>query len=344
MSIQAMVWVIEHSQSRLADRCVMFSIANHTDREGRNAWPSTQTISHEARISKRQVQISTARLVEDGELAIGKNLGPRGTNLYSLPLMTQGSPTLLAGGPEGTCRGAESAGVQNLRGEKPAPGAKFPAAKGRNSAPEPFFEPSLEPSQTTAVAPPPLTGPSEANREDERSPMSAGSPSPSSPTPQSRQPEIVSPGAAAKAANCRTVKPIPLIRQISDALARMFAEEFQDTPAWGPADYAQLAKTLTRHPMSVEQICARYANMLHSPDRFHNSKGGSLLYFATHIDEFLRPVPVYGGGNGKLYGSALHDANMRAGAEALRRAEERSRQATPDVCGSSGSDREPGTN
>jgi len=146
MSIQALVWVIEHSQSRLADRCVLMSIANHCDREGKNAWPSINTISHEAKVSPRQVQISIVRLSKTGELSVARSRGPHGTNLYSLPMMTEGNPTLLAEIPESDKRGEKSAGAQNLRGECFSSRVQNLTRKPHDSAPEPSLEPSQEPS------------------------------------------------------------------------------------------------------------------------------------------------------------------------------------------------------
>jgi Helix-turn-helix domain len=146
MSIQALVWVIEHSQSRLADRCVLISIANHCDRDGDNAWPSIQTISHEAKLSVRQVQGSIARLSKMGELRVARNRGPHGTNLFSLPRLKVVNTTLLGKIPDQEMGGAESAGVQNLRGERFTNEVQNSVRKPHNSAPEPSLESSLEPS------------------------------------------------------------------------------------------------------------------------------------------------------------------------------------------------------
>jgi len=153
MSIQAVVWVIEQSQSRLADRCVLISIANHCDRQGKNAWPSVDTISHEAKVSPRQVQLSLARLHKTGELSIARNQGPNGTNLYALPMMTEGNPSLLAQLQGASKGGAKSAGVQNPQGEKSAPPGVQNAAQSRqNSAPEPSFESSFKPSSAALLS------------------------------------------------------------------------------------------------------------------------------------------------------------------------------------------------
>jgi Helix-turn-helix domain len=62
MSIQAINWVLEHSQSRGSARLVMVSIANHASPEG-VAWPGYNTIASEANCDR-----STAiRAVEELE-------------------------------------------------------------------------------------------------------------------------------------------------------------------------------------------------------------------------------------------------------------------------------------
>jgi hypothetical protein len=152
-SIQALVWVIEYSQSRLADRCVLVSIANHCDRQGKNAWPSVDTISHEAKVSTRQAQVSIARLCKMGELGVEKNQGPHGTNLYELPMMTEGNQPLLAVITQTHNGGAKSAGVQNLRGAETSAEMQILAQQAQNSAPEPSLKPPLEPSINTPYPP-----------------------------------------------------------------------------------------------------------------------------------------------------------------------------------------------
>src|SRR5690348_2532602 len=87
MSVQAMGWVFENSESRLGPRHVLLSIANHADRYGRNAFPSVRTIAHEARLSPREVQYAIPILVDLGELLSQRGAGPGGANLYSLPKM-----------------------------------------------------------------------------------------------------------------------------------------------------------------------------------------------------------------------------------------------------------------
>lgn len=89
MSIQAIAWVLECSQSVLGDRCVLIAIANHADSRGKNAWPSVSTIMREARVSERQVQCAVNRLKGIGELVVHYGGGLQGANRYRLPKMAQ---------------------------------------------------------------------------------------------------------------------------------------------------------------------------------------------------------------------------------------------------------------
>ncbi len=195
MSIQALVWVIEHSRSRLADRCVLFSIANHCDREGKNAWPSVDTISHEARLSARQVQVSVARLLKARELRVARNQGPHGTNLYTIPMMTEGQPSLLTEIPDSEGRGAKSARVQNLQGENSSRGVHIPAPKRQNSSSEPSLNPSLESPSNGQSAP------------IARAKMESGRPGQPPPLPESAAIPSPDPWALAKKELKRTMNP-----------------------------------------------------------------------------------------------------------------------------------------
>jgi hypothetical protein len=149
MSVQAIAWVLEHSESRLGARHVLISIANHAKADGTGAWPSITTIAHESRLSEREVQLSIRKLVAAGELCVEQGAGPHGTNLYSLPLVA--------------ARGEKFA---PLRGEKPSTqGVKNPTSGGEKFSPEPsLIQPSLEPSG--ALPPTPLSETQEANQRD----------------------------------------------------------------------------------------------------------------------------------------------------------------------------------
>lgn len=87
MSVQAMAWVFDHSESEGSDRLVLLAIANHCNAKEPAAWPSIATIAAEARVDRATVYRSLKRLVALGELNVVSG-GNRGvTNLYTLPLV-----------------------------------------------------------------------------------------------------------------------------------------------------------------------------------------------------------------------------------------------------------------
>jgi hypothetical protein len=89
LSIQAINWVLEHSQSRLGARHVLLSIANHAKADGTGAWPSVATIAHESNLCEREVQYALRELEGIGELKTRRGVGRSSTSLYSLPKMAQ---------------------------------------------------------------------------------------------------------------------------------------------------------------------------------------------------------------------------------------------------------------
>ncbi len=70
MSIQAIAYVLEHSESRGLPRLVLLAIANHADAFGMNAYPSIGKIAQEARVHRATVYRSLAALEQSGELEI----------------------------------------------------------------------------------------------------------------------------------------------------------------------------------------------------------------------------------------------------------------------------------
>jgi hypothetical protein len=128
LSWQAVTWVLEQSESVLGVRLVLLSIASHSNREGKSAWPSVDTICLEARLSRREVQYCLRKAEQSGEL---RTIPQKGRpNSYELPLVIKWL------------------GAQNLRMSKlhtPSTVA-HPNAQGgvQSSAPEPFLQPSKE--------------------------------------------------------------------------------------------------------------------------------------------------------------------------------------------------------
>src|ERR1039458_6659087 len=99
MSVQALSWVFDFSESTLAARHVLLSIANHAKANGTGAWPSVKRIAKEARVHERTVQRCLDELIELDELKVQWEKGPHGTNLYTLKKMVA---TLKSGGQDVT--------------------------------------------------------------------------------------------------------------------------------------------------------------------------------------------------------------------------------------------------
>lgn len=154
-----MTWVLKHSESRLGDRLVLFSIANHADHIGDRSWPSIDTIADETRMSPRQVQRAIQRLEELGELEVRRGAGPNGTHWYRLPKFAE----MEARGDKLSPRRASRRGdkLSPRRDDKLSPpGGDKSDARGVTNrtepmsemSPEPSLEPSYEPSMSRARA------------------------------------------------------------------------------------------------------------------------------------------------------------------------------------------------
>lgn len=85
MSWQAVTWVLEFSEATAYSRLVLLSIASHANREGRNAFPSLDTIAREALISRREVIYCVQEMEERGELRVIRGIGRGNPNNYELP-------------------------------------------------------------------------------------------------------------------------------------------------------------------------------------------------------------------------------------------------------------------
>lgn len=126
MSVQAMAWVFDHSESTLGARLVLLAIANHADKEGRNSWASVRQLAEEARLSERKVQYALRALTKAGEIRSAGRSKAR-TNIFDLPgVGAQSAPRAPDGVQPTTLQGA----ILDTQGVNP-------------SAPEPSLEPSL---------------------------------------------------------------------------------------------------------------------------------------------------------------------------------------------------------
>ena len=97
MSINALNWVAQNSESKLNDRLVLFGIADHADKFGRNSWPTIETLAEFANVDKRTVQRAIQSLEAAAELEVERNKGGgadwqgnRRPNRYTLLKMVRG--------------------------------------------------------------------------------------------------------------------------------------------------------------------------------------------------------------------------------------------------------------
>lgn len=123
MSVQAIAWVLEHSQTKGTARCVMISIANHLDPYG-EGWAYVKTVLDEARCSRDSYHRACAEAEKLGELirllndgGTHKTHGDKRPNQFQFPAMrvpqvahpaTEPVPQV-AGGPVPQVAGAAGA-------------------------------------------------------------------------------------------------------------------------------------------------------------------------------------------------------------------------------------------
>lgn len=142
MSHQATTWVMEFSQSRLADRLVLGAIAHRISNDNGEAFPSIATIAREANVSESSVHASLKKLREIGELEVEASASRLSTNVYRMPKFLSWMAELHSerGGAKSvppSKRPVCTGGVQNTgeRGAKPAPEPSVTIIEPSGSAP-----------------------------------------------------------------------------------------------------------------------------------------------------------------------------------------------------------------
>lgn len=85
MSIQAVAWVLDNSESRGFSRLVLLSLANHINGDTGLCCPSMRTIAREAGVSLGTIPNAVTNLVALGELKVLEEGGPRRSARYVLP-------------------------------------------------------------------------------------------------------------------------------------------------------------------------------------------------------------------------------------------------------------------
>jgi len=80
-----------------------------------------------------------------------------------------------------------------------------------------------------------------------------------------------------------------------------YAAKYGSNPTWGGREGKVLQRFLVEHAsMGTEEITSRYVNFLHSTDRYHKEKHGSLCHLLSNFDAFADgPIMERMNGNGK---------------------------------------------
>lgn len=142
MSVQALIWVLEHSRAEHSARLVAIALANHAGTDGGDAYPSIATIAREARLGESTVRAALEQLKELGEI---EELGVSHvrTRLFCFP-MKVGEPAAVA------VEAAPAEGADSGPPPDPAPPQNL-AAEGADSAPEPSVNRTTRESSPAAA-------------------------------------------------------------------------------------------------------------------------------------------------------------------------------------------------
>lgn len=87
MSLESTVWVLRNSPSKLADRLVLWAIADETDKDGVNLFGiGYDRVAAHANVDKRTAIRCVANLEAAGELLVKRKGGRGNSNLYVLTM------------------------------------------------------------------------------------------------------------------------------------------------------------------------------------------------------------------------------------------------------------------
>jgi hypothetical protein len=113
VSVQAIAWVLDHSESTNTARCVLVSIANHMGGDG-SGWVYVDRVCKEANCSLKSYHRAVQWAIDNGELERTSYSGGyerthvrHRPNLFSFPALSEGRPQIAGGctgqnGEEGT--------------------------------------------------------------------------------------------------------------------------------------------------------------------------------------------------------------------------------------------------
>jgi hypothetical protein len=126
VSIEALKWVWEHSESKGAARALMLAIANHLHANGTGCFAGQALLAKEAGVSDRTVRRLTKEQTQIGELKVDEYGGPpaprsgRRTHSYSFPKMRDMlSDNLEVVGQTGEVVGQDAPGCRTTVAEEP---------------------------------------------------------------------------------------------------------------------------------------------------------------------------------------------------------------------------------
>jgi len=123
LSIHVITWVLEHSDERLGRRLVLLVLADHAKKDGTSAWPSIDTIAHEARLSRAQV-IRCLNELKEANAIIPRGSTRSGTNVYDVVM--GGSHIATARGRKSGVKGSQDATRTVLKATVPTSLAAAP--------------------------------------------------------------------------------------------------------------------------------------------------------------------------------------------------------------------------
>lgn len=93
MSVYVTSWVWDNATDvGGTDLLVLLAIADHTDENGANAWPSVATLARKTRLNERTVQRITRKLANGGHLLVDSTTGGRRSNRYRIPMTPPAPP------------------------------------------------------------------------------------------------------------------------------------------------------------------------------------------------------------------------------------------------------------
>lgn len=144
MSVQALSWVLEHSQARLGPRLVLIALANQACAHGSNAWPRILRLARDSRLSERQTTRAISNLVQLRELVILDTAAPESRRLYVIyPLWVASGGDKLSPSLCLKChQGGDNSGraIRNTRSlpvkKQNPPRARDDAARGELATPQ----------------------------------------------------------------------------------------------------------------------------------------------------------------------------------------------------------------